>query len=83
MEDTINIKVHPYLTFCSITQQYEYPFSDTSEISVVFCLSELYSRFVHVVIDLRFVVAAHGAGRVEQGGKQVLLDVSHFGCVLV
>ena len=38
---------------------------------------------IHIVIDLCFVVTAHGVGRVEQSGKQVLLDVSHFRSVLV
>ena len=35
------------------------------------------------MIDLCLVVAAHSAGRVEQSGKQVFLDVSHFGGDLV
>ena len=37
----------------------------------------------NVVIDLRFVVTSHGAGCIEQGSKQVLLDVSHFRSVLI
>ena len=35
------------------------------------------------MIDLCLIIASHGAGRVEQSGKQVLLDISHFRSVLV
>ena len=35
------------------------------------------------MIDLSLIIAAHGAGRVEQGGEKILLDVSHFRSILV
>ena len=38
---------------------------------------------IHIVIDLCLIIAAHGTGGIEQSGKQVFLDVSHFGGVLV
>lgn len=38
---------------------------------------------IHIVIDLRLIITPHSAGSIEQSGKQILLDVSHFRGVLV